>query len=273
MRSKMDSCHSTGCVPVVKSKPGLCPAQPFHCSLFQKGHVVISGGVGIVSSSHLSSEGVCDGPGFWFCSMAAWAAYKQDTSHQKWKGNIHKERHKNLPSCVVFHHPSSVSGVRCLVLGSGPSVPAFLQSAVISSLHLLSHLQFNSNSCQLFTQSITWVALKSLKPVTWSAHSFHIISSSAAATLVAFDSHYVISIMETLFPLPGFCFLCVFSWPPPLGFNVVSSQRDIILLHIREIGTDQQILPSPSLFLFHPSNRMPERAVQTAEFRLVEVSG
>lgn len=180
---------------------------------------------------------------------------------------------QNLPSCVVFHHPSSVSGVRCLVLGSGPSVPAFLQSTVVSPFHLLSHLQSDSNSCQLFTQSITWVPLKPLKPMTWSAHSFHIIPPSAVATLVAFDSHYVISIMETLFPLPGFCFLCVFSWPPPLGFNVVSSQRDIILLHIREIETDQQILPSPSLFLFHPSNRMPERAVQTAEFRLVEVSG
>ena len=236
MRSKMDSCHSTGCVPVVKSKPGLCPAQPFHCSLFQKGHVVISGGVGIVSSSHLSSEGVCDGPGFWFCSMAAWAAYKQDTSHQKWKGNIHKERHKNLPFCVVFHHTSSVSGVRCLVLGSGPSVPAFLQSAVISSLHLLSHLQFNSNSCQLFTQSITWVALKSLKPVTWSAHSFHIISPSACSShpgclwFPLCNFHYG-NTLPFAWILLSLCFLlapsswlqcCFFSE----GHNIVTHQRN-----------------------------------------------
>lgn len=236
MRSKMDSCHSTGCFPVVKPKPGLCPAQPFRCSLFQKSHVVISGGVGIVSSSYLSSEGVCDGPGFRFCSMAAWAACKQDTSHQKWKGNIHKERHENLPSCVVFHHASSVSGVRCLVLGSGPSVPAFLQSAVVSSLHLLSHLQFDSNSCQLFTQTITWIPLKPLKPVTWSAHSFHVIPPSAAATLVAFDSHYVISITETLtlpfaWILLSLCFfLAPSSWLQCFFFseehNIVTHQRN-----------------------------------------------
>ena len=36
-----------GCESWMKSKPGLRPAQPFRCSLFQKSHVVISGGVKI----------------------------------------------------------------------------------------------------------------------------------------------------------------------------------------------------------------------------------
>lgn len=244
MRSKMDSCHSTGCFPVIKSKPGLRPAQPFRCSLFQKSHIVVSGGVKIAphtSPLRVFVMALASGSVPWLPEQPAnWIHIRN------WKGTPTRRDMKIY--CPVYFSFTLPGWPGCLVLGPGPSVPAFLQSAVISSLHLLSHLQFDSSSCQLFTQNITWIPPKPVELVTWSAHkastfSLHLQQPPWSPWFPPYGNTHSSLCLDFAFS--------VFS----LGFNVSSSQRHIILLHIREIETDQQILPSPSLFLSHPSNR------------------
>lgn len=116
-------------------------------------------------------------------------------------------------------------------------IRAFLQwQAVSCLLPLFSHaVSFINNLYQLFIQNIAWIPPKPIEATIWHLPQLepHVNFQQPHWPHLVLFSH---TGEDWLFSSPAVCFLQIFTWLPPLGFNVTSSQGRVKCYTTREIG-------------------------------------